>query len=76
MDHAYHQAEIDRDRRLGGQQRLDCGLDPDVQAVHLVIGGDHPPGLLAVAREQCVDHGREGAAAESSLVLNERLDLV
>ena len=68
-------AEVDGNRRLAGQQRLDALLDRDVAAVDLVVEADHLVGELLVAPRERVQRRAERAQDEVALLLQRRLEL-
>ncbi len=66
MEHREQQAEVARDRRLQGEQRLDRGLDAEEELVDLVVERDHLVGELDVAlleRADCAPNRRDHALA-------------
>ena len=73
--HGQHEAEIDRDRRLAREQRLDAGLDLDVAPVDLVVEGDHLVGELVVAAGERVERRAERPEDEVALFLEAGLEL-
>ena len=70
-----HEPEVDRDRRLAREQRLDAGLDREVAAVDLVVEADHLVGELVVAARERVQRRAERAQDEIALLLDRRLEL-
>src|SRR5438046_2245554 len=69
-------AAADGSGRLPRQQRLDRRLDPEVDAVDLVVAGDHLVGAGVVGGLEDLQHDLERAAAQPSGVLQQGLDLV
>ena len=74
--HREHEAKVDRDRRLAGEQRLHAGLDREVAAVDLVVEADHLVGELVVAARERVQRRAERAQDEVALLLDRRLELL
>ena len=73
--HGEHEPEVDRDRRLPGEQRLDARLDREVAAVDLVVEADHLVGELVVAARERVERRAQRAEDEIALLLQRRLEL-
>ena len=73
--HREHEPEVDRDRRLAGEERLDAFLDRDVAAVDLVVEADHLVGELLVAARQRVQRRAERAQDEVALLLQRGFEL-
>ena len=70
-----HEAEVGRDRRLAGEQRLHSRLDCEIAAVDLVVEADHLVGELVVAAGERVQRRAEGPEDEVALLLERRLEL-
>ena len=75
MEDRQHEPEVDRDRRLPGEQRLDALLEREVARVHLVVERDHLVGELSSALAQRVHRAAERAEHELRLLLEGRLEL-
>ena len=76
MQYREHEPQIDRDRCLAREQRLDLLLDLDVEPVDVVVERDHVVGELDVALCERVQRPAEHAQDERPLFLQARLELV
>jgi len=69
-----HEAKVDRDRRLPGEQRLHTLLDREVAPVDVVVERDHLVGELDVLALERVHRAAERAEDERALLLHGRLE--
>ena len=76
MEDGEHETEVDCDRRLACEQRLDPLLDAEVRLVDLVVEGDHFVGQLDVGLQQRVQAAAERLENARALLLERRLELV
>ncbi len=76
MQHREHVAEIDRDRRLAREQRVDALLQLGIHAVDVVVEGDHLVGELDVALGEGVDAAAQRAEHELALQAERLLQLL
>jgi polyphosphate kinase-like protein len=76
MQHRQHEPQVDGDRRLPREQRLDPFLDLEVAFVDLVVEGDHLVSELRVGRLDSVHRRPQRAQDKVALFLEGRLDLL
>ena len=76
MQHREHEPEVDRDRRVPGEQRLDPFLDPEVVLVDVVVEGDHVVGELFVVLRERVQCAAQHAQDEGAFFLQACFELV
>ena len=76
MQHREDEAQVDRDRRLPGEQGLDRLLDLEVAPVDLVVEGDHLVRQLGVCLAERVERAAQRAEDELALLEQARLESV
>src|SRR5688572_7171261 len=76
VQHRQDEAEVDRDRGLAREERLDAFLDAEVGSVDLVVEGDDLVGQLDIGLRERVQAAAERAKDERALLLQRRLELV
>ena len=76
MQHREDEPQVDRDRRLAREQRLDALLDREVALVDLVVERDHLVGELDVLVDERVQAPRSARRTSVALLLERRLELV
>ena len=76
MEDGEHEAQVDGDRSLAREQRLDAFLDREVGLVDLVVEGDDLVGELDVGLLERVEAAAQRAQDEGAFLLERGLELV
>ena len=76
MQDREHEAQVDGDRSLAGEQRLDAFLDREVGLVDLVVEGDDLVGELDVGLLERVEAAAQRAQDEGAFFLEGGFELV
>ena len=76
MQHREHEPQVDRDRRLPREQRLDALLEREVAGIDVVVEGDHLVRELGIVLAKRVDRPAHGAQDEVTFFEQRRLQSV
>ena len=76
MEDGEHEAQVDGDGRLAGQERLDPFLDPEIDLIDFVVEPDHLVCELDVGLQEGVQAAAQRPQHEGAFLLERGLELI